>query len=246
MKGKSDLMNEYENRTARLIGEDAVERLHAARVAVFGIGGVGSFAAEAIARAGVGSIDLIDADRVSPSNINRQLIALRSTVGEYKVDVMASRIRDIRPETVVRTYPVFYDAETADTFDFSRYDYIVDAIDTVSSKLLMIERAASAGTPLISSMGTGNKLHPERFQIADITKTSVCPLARVMRRELKKRGIEHLKVLFSDEVPLTPAAPAEETAGEVVKRNSPASISFVPSAAGLMIAGEVIRSLASL
>ena len=239
-------MNEYENRTMRLIGEDAVERLHGARVAIFGVGGVGSFAAEAIARAGVGFIDLVDADRVSPSNINRQLIALRSTVGEYKVDVMASRIRDIRPETVVGTYPVFFDAETADRFDFSSYDYIVDAIDTVSSKLLMIESAASAGTPIISSMGTGNKLHPERFQIADITKTSVCPLARVMRRELKKRGIEHLKVLFSDEVPLSPAAPEEETAGGVTKRNSPASISFVPSAAGLMIAGEVIRSLASL
>ena len=239
-------MNEYENRTARLIGEDAVERLHQAHVAVFGIGGVGSFAAEAIARAGVGSIDLIDADRVSPSNINRQLIALRSTVGQYKVDVMNERIHDIRPETFVRVFPVFYDAETAESFDFASYDYIVDAIDTVSSKLLMIEKAHAVGTPLISSMGTGNKLHPERFQITDITKTSVCPLARVMRRELKKRGIEHLKVLYSDEVPLTPAAPEEETVGEVTKRNSPASISFVPSAAGLMIAGEVIRSLASL
>lgn len=239
-------MNEYENRTARLIGEDAVAWLHQARIAVFGVGGVGSFAAEAIARAGVGAIDLIDADCVSPSNINRQLIALVSTIGQRKVDVMAARIRDIRPATVVRTFPVFFDAETADAFDFSSYDYIIDAIDTVSSKLLLIQRAAASHTPVISSMGTGNKLHPERFQITDITKTSVCPLARIMRRELKKRGIEHLKVLYSDEPPITPAEPAQETSGVVVKRHSPASISYVPSCAGLMIAGEVIRSLAGL
>ena len=239
-------MNEFENRTARLIGEDAVARLHQARIAVFGVGGVGSFAAEAIARAGVGAIDLIDADCVSPSNINRQLIALVSTIGQRKVDVMAARIHDIRPSTAVRTFPLFFDAETADAFDFTSYDYIIDAIDTVSSKLLLIQQAAASHTPVISSMGTGNKLHPERFQITDITKTSVCPLARIMRRELKKRGIEHLKVLYSDEPPITPAEPALETSGLVVKRHSPASISYVPSCAGLMIAGEVIRSLAGL
>lgn len=239
-------MNEYENRTARLIGEDAVARLHQARIAVFGVGGVGSFAAEAIARAGVGAIDLIDADCVSPSNINRQLIALVSTIGQRKVDVMAARIHDIRPSTAVRTFPLFFDAETADAFDFTSYDYIIDAIDTVSSKLLLIQQAVASHTPVISSMGTGNKLHPERFQITDITKTSVCPLARIMRRELKKRGIEHLKVLYSDEPPIPPAEPAPETSGVVVKRHSPASISYVPSCAGLMIAGEVIRSLAGL
>lgn len=236
------MLQEQYSRTALLLGEEGVERLRNASVAVFGIGGVGSFAAEALARGGVGSLTLIDPDAVSISNINRQLIALHSTVGKNKAEVMKARIADIDPETQVTALPFFYDASTADAVDLSGFDYVVDAIDTVSSKLLLIERAAAAGVPVISSMGAGNKLDPAAFEVADIYSTSVCPLARVMRRELKKRGIESLPVVYSREEAIKPIASGEETVPG--KRTTPGSISFVPSAAGLILAGEVIRTLA--
>lgn len=231
-------------RTAMLIGKDGVEKLKNSHVAVFGIGGVGSFAAEALARAGVGRLDLFDDDTVSESNINRQLIALCSTVGRYKTEVMKERILDINPSATVNAVNCFYTAENADEYDLSQYDFVIDAIDTVTSKLLLITRAAAAKTPLISSMGTGNKLHPEMLEISDIYKTSVCPLARVMRRELKTRGIKKLPVLYSREEPRTPLD-YEDTGdtGTHKKRQTPASISFVPSAGGLIIAGYVVREL---
>ena len=226
------------SRTALLIGEANVEKLKKARVAVFGLGGVGSYVVEALARSGVGCLDLIDNDVVSESNIHRQLIALHSTVAKPKTHVTAARVKDINPNATVYTHDVFFLPETAETFDFSAYDYVVDAIDTVSGKLALIERAKRANTPVISSMGTGNKQNPSLFEIADIAKTSVCPLARVMRRELKKRGIEHVKVLYSKEEPLQSGL-ADEKSGKQI----PASISFVPSVAGLLIAGEVIKDL---
>ena len=226
------------SRTENLIGKAAVEKLRGARVAVFGIGGVGGYVVEALARAGVGALDLVDNDKVSLSNINRQIIALHSTVGEWKTEVAAQRVKDINPEITVRTHNLFFLPETAEQFDFSGIDYVVDAIDTVSGKIALIERAKGANIPVISSMGTGNKLNPTAFEVADITKTSVCPLARVMRRELKKRGIEHVKVVYSKEEPLSSGAVNEET-GKAI----PASISFVPSVAGLIIAGEVIKDL---
>jgi tRNA A37 threonylcarbamoyladenosine dehydratase len=224
------------SRAALLLGNDGMERIFASRVAVFGIGGVGGHAAEALARAGVGEIHLIDADTVSESNINRQAVALTSTVGKDKVDVMMQRIVDINPRASVVTHKVFYSDETADDFDLSRYDYIIDAIDSVSSKLLLICRANDAGVPIISSMGTGNKLDPTRFEVSDIYKTSVCPLARIMRTELRKRGIKALKVVYSKEEPIRAVVPGEH-------RHAPGSISFVPSVAGLILAGEVIRAL---
>ena len=224
------------SRTALLIGEEGVEKLKRARVAVFGIGGVGGYVVEALARAGVGSIDLIDNDTVSESNINRQIIALHSTVGRLKTEVMAERITDINPSVKVGVYNLFFLPETP--FDFSCYDYVVDAIDTVSGKIAIIERATAVNTPVISSMGTGNKLGTSVFEVADITKTSVCPLARVMRRELKKRGVEHVKVVYSKEEPRKQET--EENNGE---KPVPASISFVPPMAGLIIAGEVIKDL---
>lgn len=224
-------------RTQMLLGKSAVDSLKDKKVAVFGIGGVGSFCAEAIARCGVGEIILVDNDVVSVSNINRQLVALHSTVGRYKTEVMKERILDINPGCKVYSENVFY--TEAKEVDFSDCNYVVDAIDTVTSKLVLICEAKRLGIPVISSMGTGNKLDASRFQIADIYKTSVCPLARVMRRELKARGISDLKVLFSDEPPRTPEFQPE---GEA-RRSVPASISFVPSVAGLLIAGEVIRSL---
>lgn len=226
------------SRTALLIGEEGVEKLKKARVAVFGIGGVGGYVVEALARSGVGSLELIDKDVVSLSNINRQIIALHSTVGQYKTEVAAARARDINPEIEVITRNVFYLPETANEFDFTSYDYVVDAIDTVSGKLALIEQAKKANIPVISCMGAGNKLDATAFEVADITKTSVCPLARVMRRELKKRGIEHVKVVYSKEEPLQSKAQDEETG-----KNIPASIAFVPSVAGLIIAGEVIKDL---
>ena len=186
------------SRAELLLGEEALEKLRSARVALFGIGGVGSFAAEALARGGVGHITLVDGDTVSITNINRQLIALHSTVGKEKTAVMAERIADISPETEVETYPVVYGAENRDLLDFSIYDYVIDAIDTVTSKLILIEEAKKAGVPVISCMGTGNKFHPERFEVTDISKTSVCPLAKVMRKELKVRGIKNVKVVYSD------------------------------------------------
>lgn len=229
------------SRAELLLGEEALEKLRSARVALFGIGGVGSFAAEALARGGVGHITLVDGDTVSITNINRQLIALHSTVGKEKTAVMAERIADISPETEVETYPVVYGAENRDLLDFSTYDYVIDAIDTVTSKLILIEEAKKAGVPVISCMGTGNKFHPERFEVTDISKTSVCPLAKVMRKELKVRGIKNVKVVYSKEEPQKPAASTETG-----KRQIPGSLSFVPPVAGLLLAGEVICHIAGI
>ena len=229
------------SRAELLLGEEALEKLRSARVALFGIGGVGSFAAEALARGGVGHITLVDGDTVSITNINRQLIALHSTVGKEKTAVMAERIADISPETEVETYPVVYGAENRDLLDFSIYDYVIDAIDTVTSKLILIEEAKKAGVPVISCMGTGNKFHPERFEVTDISKTSVCPLAKVMRKELKVRGIKTVKGVYSKEEPQQPAASTETG-----KRQIPGSLSFVPPVAGLLLAGEVIRHIAGI
>jgi tRNA threonylcarbamoyladenosine dehydratase len=222
-------MKKQHERTALLIGAQGLDILKRARVAVFGIGGVGGFAAEALARAGVGELDLIDKDIVDETNLNRQIIALHNTIGMDKVIVMAERINQINPDIVVKPHKIFYLPENADAFDLSGYDYIIDAIDNVTAKLELAIRAKEAGIPLISSMGTGNRLHAENFRIADISETSCCPLAKVMRKELKVRGIAHLKVAFSEDISS--------------KSRPPGSISFVPSVAGLLIAGEVIRDL---
>ena len=238
-------MKEQFSRTGLLLGEEALEKLQHARVAIFGIGGVGGYTAEALARSGIGALDLVDSDTVSISNINRQLFATHSTVGKYKVDVAAQRLLDIHPDLVVRTHRVFYTPETADGFDFSQYDYIVDAIDTVTGKLCLAERAFATGTPIISCMGAGNKLNGTAFQVADISKTSICPLARVMRKELKKRGISHMKVVFSTEEALTPVG-AEEEAAAIGKRQIPGSTSYIPGIAGLLLAGEVIKDLSGV
>lgn len=226
------------SRTALLLGEAGVEKLKKARVAVFGVGGVGGYAVEALARSGVGALDLIDKDVVSVSNINRQIIALHSTVGQYKTDVAAARAKDVNPDIQVRCHHLFYLPETAERFDFSAFDYVVDAIDTVSGKIALIENAKRCNVSVISSMGAGNKLDPTKFEVADISKTSVCPLARVMRRELKKRGIEHVKVVYSQEEPL-PSVLTDEETGKAV----PGSVAFVPSVVGLILAGEVIKDL---
>ena len=236
-------MNEQFLRTAMLLGEGAVEKLRHARVAVFGIGGVGGYTVEALARAGIGQIDVIDSDTISRSNINRQLLATHSTVGMPKVEAAKRRILDINPDCIVRTHEVFYTPETADRFNFTDYDYIVDAIDTVTGKLALVERAMAAGTPIICCMGTGNKLDASAFQVADISKTAMCPLARIMRKELGKRGIRHLKVVYSQEEALTPTG-WEAEAAALGKRQIPGSVSFVPGAAGLILAGEVIKDLA--
>lgn len=235
-------MIEQFSRTELLLGEAAMKKLHTSRVAVFGIGGVGGYTVEALARCGIGALDLIDSDTISISNINRQILATHSTVGKLKVDAARARVLDINPGCTVRTYPCFYLPDTADQFDFAQYNYIVDCIDTVTGKLQLVERAFQAGTPIICSMGTGNKLDPAAFQVADISKTSMCPLARIMRKELKKRGISHVKVVYSQEEALTPAVdPGElERAG---KRQIPGSVSFVPGAAGLILAGEVVKDL---
>lgn len=234
-------------RTEALLGEEAMEKLYGARVAVFGIGGVGSFAAEALVRSGIGEIDIIDNDIVCESNLNRQLLALHSTLGHPKVRVMESRMKDIYPDVKVHVWETFVDKDTIDEFPFDEYDYIVDAIDTVTSKLLLIEKAKACDVPVISSMGVGNKLYPEKLHITDISKTSVCPLAKVMRRELKVRGIKKVKVLFSDEIPVKLQKSAEGDEPSLnKKRVSPGSISFVPSVAGLMIAGEVVRNLSGI
>lgn len=230
-------MNELYKRTAMLIGEDKVNALKEKTVAVFGVGGVGGYVAEALARAGVGCIVLVDKDNVSDSNRNRQIIALCSTVGRPKVEVMKERILDINPEAKVEIKQCFFLPETAKEFDFSAYDYVVDAVDTVTAKIELAVSCKKHGTPLISSMGTGNKLDPTAFKVADIYKTSVCPLARVMRRELKKRQIDSLKVVYSEEEPIINSSETEN------KKPVPASISFVPSVAGLIIAGEVIKDL---
>ena len=230
-------------RTAMLLGEEAVTRLQKARVAIFGIGGVGGYTLEALARAGVGQLDLIDNDTVSRSNINRQILATQSTVDMAKVEAGRNRVLDINPDCLVRTWQVFYTPETADQFDFTQYDYIVDAIDTVTGKLQLIQRAHECGTPVISCMGTGNKLNPWAFEVADISKTSMCPLARIMRKELGKRGIRHLKVVYSQEEALSPTG-WEEEAAALGKRQIPGSVAFVPGAAGLILAGEVIKDIA--
>ena len=235
-------MSEQFLRTEMLLGSDALARLQKARVAVFGLGGVGGYTVEALSRSGVGSLDLIDSDSVSVSNLNRQILATHSTVGMRKVDAARQRVLDINPDCNVRTYPIFYTPETADQFDFTQYDYIVDAIDTVTGKLALVERARDAGTPIICCMGTGNKLDASAFRVADISKTSMCPLARVMRKELAKRGIRHLKVVYSQEEALTPTG-WEEEAAALGKRQIPGSVAFVPGAAGLLLAGEVLRDL---
>lgn len=242
-------MQEMYTRTAMLLGEEAIIKLKNARVAVFGIGGVGGYVVEALVRAGVGALDLIDNDVVCESNLNRQMIATRSVIGRAKVDVMAKRIGDINPECKVNIHQCFYLPENSSEFDFTKYSYVVDAIDTVTGKIQLVMQAKEAGVPIISSMGTGNKLNPTELQVADIYETSVCPLAKVMRRELKARGIKNLKVVYSKEEPLTPIAlPAQESnqteSGQVTfRRATPGSVSFVPSVAGLIIASEVIKDL---
>lgn len=234
-------MQDAFSRMEILLGQDGVDKLSRAKVAVFGLGGVGSYVVEALARCGIGSLTLVDHDTLSVTNINRQLLALRSTVGKSKVQVAKDRIFDIDENILVHTYETFYNEDTADMFDFRAYDYIVDAIDTVSAKLLMIERAKACNTPILSCMGTGNKLNPARFEIADISKTSVCPLAKAVRVELRKRGIKKVKVLYSKEKPIK-GLENEERKGST-GRPVPGSVSFVPSVAGLMIAGEVIKDL---
>lgn len=238
-------MQEMLTRTAMLLGEEAVNTLGKSRVAVFGIGGVGGYVAEALARAGVGALDLIDNDVVSESNLNRQIIALRSTIGHSKVQVMSERIADINPQCRVNAKKCFYLPETAKEFDFTQYSYVVDAIDTVTGKIQLVMQAKEAGVPIISCMGTGNKLDPTRLEIADIYKTSVCPLAKVMRKELKDRGIKSLKVLYSKEIPLKPTE-TEDAKPEGSRRATPGSVSFVPSVAGLIIASEVIKDLTGI
>jgi len=228
------------SREEMLLGPGGLERLRGAHVAVFGVGGVGSYVAEALARAGVGAITLVDHDVVSVSNLNRQLVALHSTLGQYKTDVMAARIRDIQPDCRVTAIREFYTEENKEQFFALGFDYIADCIDSVSSKLSLIQTALSRGVPILSSMGTGNRLDPSKFVITDISKTAGCPLARVMRRELRNRGIQHHLVLSSTELPQRPFPPAELPAG---KRSVPGSVSWVPSSAGLMIAGYIIREL---
>ncbi|MBQ3970496.1 MAG: tRNA threonylcarbamoyladenosine dehydratase [Clostridia bacterium] len=238
-------MSEQFIRTEMLLGAEAMNRLSKARVAVFGIGGVGGHALEALVRSGVGTVDIIDNDTVAMSNLNRQLIATHSTVGMYKVDAAEMRIHDINPDCVVNKYNTFFLPETKDQFDFTQFDYVIDAIDTVSGKLALVECAKAAGVPIICSMGAGNKLDASAFEVADIYKTSVCPLARVMREQCRKRGIKKLKVVYSKEQPIKPsfAASQEEDGAASKRRAIPGSAAFVPSVAGLIIAGEVIRDL---
>ncbi len=239
-------MNDQYSRTRLLLGDTGIQRLQNARVILFGLGGVGGYTAEALARAGVGHIDLVDHDTVSLTNLNRQVLALHSTIGQYKVDVAAARIQDIDPTIRVNTYKTFFLPENADTFDFSQYDYVIDAIDTVSGKLAIIEKAHAAGTPIISCMGTGNKLDPSDFKVSDISKTSGCALARIMRKECAKRKIKGVKVVYSQELPLTPDDDPEVKAENPGRRSTPGSVAFVPGAAGFVLAGEVIRHLASV
>ena len=234
-------MGDAFSRTRRLLGPEAMEKLARSRVAVFGLGGVGGHAAEALARSGVGALDLIDHDRISESNLNRQLLATTETLGRYKADAAAERIARINPACRVTVHRCFYLPETAGDFDFTRYDYVVDAIDTVSGKLQLVLAARDARVPIISAMGAGNKLDPTAFRVADITETAVCPLARVMRRELKKRGVEHLKVVYSREEPRAPLDDGETP--DSGRREIPGSVPWVPSVAGLILAGAVVRDL---
>lgn len=251
------MLNQF-SRTELLLGQEAMEKLNNARVAVFGIGGVGSFTVEALARSGIGHLDLIDDDRVCLTNINRQLIATRKTVGRPKVEVAKERILEINPKAEVVTHQCFYTKETAGEFDFSQYDYVVDAIDTVSGKIELVLRAKEKNVPIISCMGAGNKLDPTKFEVTDIYKTSICPLAKVMRRELKARGVKSLKVVYSKEPPIKPIedmsiscktnciCPPGTARKCTARRQVPGSVSFVPSVAGLIIAGEVIKDIVGL
>ena len=243
------MLNQF-SRTEILLGKSAMERLSKSRVAVFGIGGVGGYVCEALARSGVGALDLIDDDKVCLTNINRQIIATTKTVGEYKTDVMQARILDINPEAEVHTYKCFFLPENASDFPFDKYDYVVDAIDTVTAKIELVMSSQKAGVPIMSSMGAGNKLDPTKFRVADIYKTHMDPLAKVMRRELKKRGVKNLKVVYSEEEPVTPFEDAAEAQADCEserpdskRRSLPGSTAFVPSVAGLIIAGEVIKDL---
>ena len=237
------------SRTRLLLGNDSLQKLHNSRVAVFGIGGVGGYTVEALARCGIGALDLIDNDTVCITNINRQILATLNVVGRFKTEVAAERIADINPDCKVRTYNIFYLPETADKFDFSEYDYVVDAIDTVTGKLCIIENASDKGVPVISALGAGNKIDPCAFEVADIYETSVCPLARIMRRECRLRGIKKLKCVYSRETPKTPDPDAQKKYGDEReetpsrKRSIPGTVSFVPSVAGLIIAGEVVKDI---
>ena len=237
-------MIEQFSRIERLLGTEAMEKLYSSRVAVFGIGGVGGHAVEALVRSGVGAVDIIDSDDVTVSNINRQLIATHSTLGRKKVEVMKEHLLDINPSAKIETHACFFLPETEGQFDFTKYDYVIDAVDTVTAKLALVEACEKAGTPIISSMGAGNKLDPTAFEVTDIYKTSVCPLAKVMRRELKKRNIKKLKVVYSKE---EAKIPIEIEGGENdeahTRRKAPGSVAFVPSVAGLIMAGEVIKDL---
>ena len=251
------MLNQF-SRTELLFGKEAMKKLANSRVAVFGIGGVGGYTVEALIRSGIGAIDLIDDDKVCLTNINRQIYATRKTVGKYKVDVAAERIAEINPDAQVRTFKTFYTPETAEQFNFSDYDYVVDAIDTVTGKLELVINAEKSGTPIISSMGAGNKIDPTAFEVTDIYKTSVCPLAKVMRYELKRRGIKKLKVVYSKEKPITPIddmaiscrtnciCPPGTARKCTQRRQVPGSNAFVPSAVGLIIAGEVIKDLVQI
>lgn len=236
-------MEEQFSRTALLIGEAGVEALHHAKVIIFGIGGVGGYVAESLARSGVGTLHLVDSDTVALSNINRQIIATQKTIGRYKTDVMKERILEINPQADVIVHKCFFLPETKEHFDFSQYDYVIDAVDTVAAKIEIIVRCEETGTRVISSMGAGNKLEASMLEVADIYKTSVCPLARVMRRELKKRNIKRCKVVYSKEVPVSSSAAVSLDKNAGTDRRTPGSIAFVPAAAGLIIAGEVVKDL---
>ena len=251
------MLNQF-SRTELLLGKDAMEKLANSRVAIFGIGGVGGYTVEALARTGVGTIDIIDDDKVCLTNINRQIYATQKTVGKYKVDVAKERILEINPQANINTFKTFYSPETADLFDFNNYDYVVDAIDTVTGKIELVMNAQKTGTPIISSMGAGNKLNPAEFEVADIYKTSVCPLAKVMRHELRKRGIKKLKVVYSKEKPITPVedmaisckahciCPPGTARKCTQRRQVPGSNAFVPSVVGLIIASEVVKDLCKM
>ena len=248
------MLNQF-SRTQLLLGRDAMEKLAHSRVAVFGIGGVGGYTVEVLVRSGIGEIDLIDDDKVCLTNINRQIYATRKTIGKYKVDVAAERIAEINPDVIVHSYKTFFTPETSGEFDFTKYDYVVDAIDTVTGKIELVMNAEKAGVPIICSMGAGNKLNPAAFEVADIYETSVCPLAKVMRHEMKKRGVKHLKVVYSKEKPIKPeddmsiscktgcVCPPGTARKCTARRQVPGSTAFVPSVVGLIIAGEIITDL---
>lgn len=239
-------MEDQFSRTRMLFGNDAIERLKGCRVAVFGIGGVGGYATEVLARSGVGHLELFDNDQVNVTNINRQIVALHSTLGQYKVDVAADRIRDINPECMVVPHRMFYLPECADEVDLSQFDYVVDCIDTVQAKLELVRRCHRLGVPIICSMGAANKLNPSGFRVADLSKTSVDPLAKVMRQTLRREGIYHVKVVFSEEIPMRPVEPNDDAQKNEKRRSIPASNAFVPPAAGLVIGGEVVKNLIGL